>query len=185
MRCHFHPALAAGGGAPKNRVVLIEFSAGWVGCKNYFYIFATALKNKARVAELVDAHDSGSCLRKEVRVRLPPRALRFLEDQKIILLQTAYTTAYTRPHILIKVYSQNMPPKRKNIHKVLKYVSTKEKNDFLSWEISENTGLSLGEVNQILRFLIEVGEVHDVSHGDTPDRNEAISVKDSAYDAYE
>jgi hypothetical protein len=33
--------------------------------------------------------------------------------------------------------------------------------------------------------LIEEGEVHDVSHEGTPDRNEEISVKDSAYDAYE
>ncbi len=38
----------------------------------------TFSKSLARVAELADAQDSGSCVRKDVGVQIPPRAQRLI-----------------------------------------------------------------------------------------------------------
>jgi len=78
-----------------------------------------------------------------------------------------------------------MNPKGKNIHKVLKYLYLSEKDGFESGEIAKNLDLPLGKVNEVCRFLINKGEIHDASTNDTPERNISILVKEATYDAYE
>lgn len=135
------------------------------------------------MAKLVDAHDSGSCRLTVVRVRVPPWAQGIQNVSLKQFFSTEYTIEFTQPlNYLLLI----MQPKGKNIHKVLEYIcSKKEQENFVSGEIAENTNLSLGEVNEIFRFLIDNEELHDSSTSDTPERNEEILLADSAYDAYE